>query len=436
MNEKLDKPSALDGLKSEPAKERAFGTPYDDVFRTLLNDCSELVLPVLNEIFGEHYSGTECIVFSGNEHYLNRQGGKEERRITDSAFTVIGEESTSEDGERSEDGECSKDGERSEDEKCSEAGKRFGAEKRFEDARRTAGGGETEAEAAPQDAGSAAVLGKKYLFECQSTADSSLLIRIFEYAAQIALDDGELTGNRLKVTIPHSAVLFLRSTGKTPEEMRIELATPGGTVEFPVRVMKIRDYSLEEIFSKKLLFLIPFYIFTHEKRFRVYERDSEKLEQLKREYARIAKYLETMEETGEISVYTKRTLAEMTGRVTEGIAAKYANVREGVKSVMGGKILEYEAKTILRRGIEEGRERGREEGRLEGRKEGRQEGIQEGRQEGRQEGIAVGKKEGILITLSELVRKRMLTVADAAKQAGISEEAFLDQVRRYEQMSE
>ena len=276
--------------------------------------------------------------------------------------------------------------------------------------------------------------------DCQSTADSSLLIRIFEYAAQIALDDGELTGNRLKVTIPHSAVLFLRSTGKTPKEMRIELATPGGTVEFPVRVMKIRDYTLEEIFSKKLLFLIPFYIFTHEKRFRVYERDSEKLEQLKREYARIAKYLETMEETGEISVYTKRTLAEMTGRVTEGIAAKYANVREGVKSVMGGKILEYEAKTILRRGIEEGRERGREEGRLEGREEGRQAGIQECRQEGilegRQEGIAVGKKEGILITLSDLVRKRMLTVADAAKQAGISEEAFLDQVRRYEQMRE
>ncbi len=424
MNEKLDKPSELDGLNPEPAKERAFSTPYDDVFRTLLNDCSELVLPVLNEIFGEHYSGTERIVFSGNEHYLNRQDGKEERRITDSAFTVIGEESISEDGERfedgkhskdgegsgdgerSEDGECSKagkrfeDGERSEDEKCSEAGKRFGAEKRSEDARRTAGGGGTEAETALREAGSAAVRGKKYLFECQSTADSSLLIRIFEYAAQIALDDGELTGNRLKVTIPHSAVLFLRSTGKTPEEMRIELATPGGTVEFPVRVMKIRDYSLEEIFSKKLLFLIPFYIFTHEKRFRLYERDSEKLEQLKREYVRIAKHLETMEETGEISVYTKRTLAEMTGRVTEGIAAKYANVREGVKSVMGGKILEYEAKTILRRGIEEGRE------------------------------------EGILITLSDLVRKRMLTVADAAKQAGISEEAFLDQVRRYEQMRE
>ena len=34
-------------------------TPYDDVFRTLLNDCSSLILPVINELFGEHYTGSE-----------------------------------------------------------------------------------------------------------------------------------------------------------------------------------------------------------------------------------------------------------------------------------------------------------------------------------------------------------------------------------------
>ena len=26
-------------------------TPYDDVFRTLLTDCTELMIPVVNEIF-------------------------------------------------------------------------------------------------------------------------------------------------------------------------------------------------------------------------------------------------------------------------------------------------------------------------------------------------------------------------------------------------
>lgn len=32
-------------------------TPYDDVFKTLLNDCTKLIIPVINEIFGEHYTG-------------------------------------------------------------------------------------------------------------------------------------------------------------------------------------------------------------------------------------------------------------------------------------------------------------------------------------------------------------------------------------------
>ncbi len=35
-------------------------TAYDDAFRTLLNDCSELIIPVVNEVFGEHYSGATC----------------------------------------------------------------------------------------------------------------------------------------------------------------------------------------------------------------------------------------------------------------------------------------------------------------------------------------------------------------------------------------
>ncbi len=58
-------------------------------------------------------------------------------------------------------------------------------------------------------------------------------------------------------------------------------------------------------------------------------------------------------ETGKISAYTKNTIQEMSEKVLEHLAAKYKHVKEGVKSVMGGKILEYEAKTILNTGREE-----------------------------------------------------------------------------------
>ena len=43
----------------------------------------------------------------------------------------------------------------------------------------------------------------------------------------------------------------------------------------------------------------------------------------------------------------------MVEKVVINLAKKYENVKEGVKSVMGGQVLEYDAKTILNQGIEQ-----------------------------------------------------------------------------------
>ena len=66
-------------------------TPYDDVFRTLLNDCSSLVIPLVNEIFHASYSGDETVEFYPNEHFINGQDGEERERVTDSCFGIRGE---------------------------------------------------------------------------------------------------------------------------------------------------------------------------------------------------------------------------------------------------------------------------------------------------------------------------------------------------------
>ncbi len=112
---------------------------------------------------------------------------------------------------------------------------------------------------------------------------------------------------------------------------------------------------MEEIFSKNLLFLIPFYIFSHEKKFKVYNEDGEQLAELQAEYRYIKNQLEVLVMRKIISEYTKCTLVDMLNKVLEHIAVKYENVREGVKAVMVGRVLEYEAKTIKREGIREGK---------------------------------------------------------------------------------
>lgn len=270
-------------------------TPYDDVFRTIINDCTELVIPVVNEIFGEHYSGKEKIIALKNEHFMNSQDAVTKEKITDTCFVIV----------------------KNTEEK-----------------------------------------NKKYHIECQSTPDGSMLIRLFEYDSQIALDDGMVEADVLTVSFPKSAVLYLRHNKHTPNVLKVRIYTPGGSITYPIPVMKVQKYTIDDIFEKKLLFLIPFHIFSYERDFDKLEKEACRRSTLEKEYWYIRSRLDLLCMQGEISEYTKCTILDMSKKVLESIAKDYSAVREGVKSVMGGKILEYEAKDILRSGISQGKREG------------------------------------------------------------------------------
>ena len=261
---------------------------YDGAFRTILNDCRKMIIPVINEIFGETYTGEEEIRFFPNEHFLDQQDEADKERITDTNFTVFGK------------------------------------------------------------------IPKKYHIECESSLpDGKIMVRLFEYDAQIALDEGEVTEETLTVTFPNTAVLYLRTYKKTSDKMKYVIVTPGGMVQYNVPIMKVQAYSLNDIFEKGLLMLIPFYIFSHEKRFPEYNSNEQKLAELKAEYQEILKRLDGLERQGVIGAFDKRTIIELSGDVIKEIAQKYGNVQKGVGDMMGGALIETEARKILNQGISE-----------------------------------------------------------------------------------
>ena len=51
-------------------------TPYDDVFRTLLTDFTELIIPVVNKIFHTKYTAKEKICLLQNEHFIKLPDGQ------------------------------------------------------------------------------------------------------------------------------------------------------------------------------------------------------------------------------------------------------------------------------------------------------------------------------------------------------------------------
>ena len=125
--------------------------------------------------------------------------------------------------------------------------------------------------------------------------------------------------------------------------------------------MKIRDYSLRELFEKELYFLLPFYIFVHEMQFGVYNEDKEKRRHLTDEYVTFMEQLEQAVTDGRLSVYECGTILDMSQKVLDHIAVKYGTVKKGVRDIMGGKVLDYETKRIYNAGKADGIAEGKTE---------------------------------------------------------------------------
>ena len=86
--------------------------------------------------------------------------------------------------------------------------------------------------------------------------------------------------------------------------------------------------------------------------------DEEKLASLEEEYQEIQHTLETLAQDGTISAFYKVTIMEMSVHVMNRLLENYDNVREGVKSIMVGPTLDYEAKRIWKEGKKEGQKEG------------------------------------------------------------------------------
>ena len=307
-------------------------TIYDDVWRTMINDFPELLISFVNELFATSYDKDARVVLLQDTHEQNSQDGEAEKRITDSCFKIVTID---------------------------------GAVKHFH-------------------------------VECQSTADDSMLVRMFEYGAQIALDAAEVKTGKISVDFPHAGILFLRSRKRTPDKMVISINTPGGSVSYDVKVAKMQSYTLEQIFYKELLLLLPFYMFIVEKSFPACEKDSARLQELRESLIGIVRQLEILTVAGIISEYTRKSIMELSNKVNMQLTQKYTAIQKEAESIMGGKVLEYEAKTIYKSGIECGFERG----------------------------IERGIEQGTLKTLYNLVKDELITNVEAAKRAGMSLEEF------------
>lgn len=202
------------------------------------------------------------------------------------------------------------------------------------------------------------VADKYYHMECQSNPDGTMAIRMIEYDFLIALKHAEKAGYEYTLQYPYSCVLYLRYTDSTPDVLTVHIKFPDGvSVDYQTPIIKVNQYSFEEIFRKKLLFLLPYYIMRYEKALSDIEKEENKLQKLLIEYQELA----ALCGRSEISVYDFTELKHLILTIMDHVAYRQKRIRKGVHS-MGGKVLEFEHDILMRESEIKGQIRGEAKG--------------------------------------------------------------------------
>lgn len=230
--------------------------------------------------------------------------------------------------------------------------------------------------------------GKLYHIECQSVEDSTMVIRMIEYDFAIALEQTLKEGKPYEMDFPHSCVLYLRHTRSTPDKLELKVNLPNGnSFWYQTPIIKVQQYAKDDIFQKKLLFFLPYYIMRYEVSLPEICQDAEKLSLLLEEYEGIRIDLEQeLYDEGKSVLY--EDLIKLITLISDYIIQSQ-EVRERLGHVMGGKVLELESERLLRIGREEGRE------------------------------------EGALTTMIAMYRSGKVTLAEAGEFLGMSTEEFM-----------
>ena len=261
-----------------------------------------------------------------------------------------------------------------------------------------------------------------YMAECE-TNPKHLAKKMEPYLdAHKMVDFGE---TRFRVALPHGMMICLRSDDI--EADKIEMEDACGNVSTVAKLIKMKDYEMEDLLAKKLYILIPFHIFKHEKDFARYENNEKALDQLANIYRNMIKKLSSETSKGKLSQYTFVTIVELTKIVLDDIARKHQNIRKKVGEVMNSVVIENPATTIYLSGYERGDANGYARGDANGYARGDADGYVRGNADGYARGCA-----RLFMSFATAVRAGYMTEANAANTLGIAIADFWNKVLEVE----
>ncbi len=189
------------------------------------------------------------------------------------------------------------------------------------------------------------ILDRIFHFECQSRNDSTMSLRMFMYDTAVAMEHATLIDGEYYINFPDSIVVYLRHNRNTPDEHFANVRFSDGTIiKYKTNVIKVQNFTSNEMFAKKLLIFLPFYIMRYEKDF-CKNISNEQLKIILYEIEDIRDRLAD-ELSNRTDVYDD--IAELIIKISDHILREQNQIRERVRKIMSGEILELFSERVAR----------------------------------------------------------------------------------------
>jgi hypothetical protein len=188
-----------------------------------------------------------------------------------------------------------------------------------------------------------------YHIECQRRKDSRMVIRMIEYDFSIALNDLNKEDGEYVIRMPKSCVLHL-DTSKIEDELNMKIITSDGQLfPYKTKVIKVQNYSKNEIFEKRLLLFLPFYIIRYQSQYNDIENDNERYE------AFVNEFIEINTRLGEVTAKSEKSglyndLIGLITKIADYMLVNQTKLKKGVDDAMGGQVLELESERLMKLG--------------------------------------------------------------------------------------
>ena len=154
----------------------------------------------------------------------------------------------------------------------------------------------------------------------------------------------------IEIDFPESCVLYIRNHRGMPDHhaARIRFAD-GQTVTYKVPVIMAQDYTVDSIFEKRLLALLPYRILRYEHFLKSNSKNSKKLERMLDDYRMICGKLQQMQEHEDASgLYVD--IIGMINKLADYVIPDGNPAKERLGEIMGGQILKLRSEELIEEG--------------------------------------------------------------------------------------